>query len=158
MPRRLLLASLLLASGCIDPNDAGPELDIEDGEVSEATFGVTDAYVRAAPARGVGAVFFRIDNPSATPDTLIAAAADVSEDVQIHQTTVGEDGLSRMQPVDRIPVPAGATVALEPGGYHVMLLGLKRSLAPGDSLLLELTFSERGTLTPRVPVRALTDR
>ncbi len=155
MPRFLLLALLVLAAGCTDPLDADPAP--EGDVVSEVAFGVTDPYVRAAPAGGVSAIFFQIENPSGTPDTLVAVATDVSDDVQIHQSMVDEDGQTRMEPADRIPVPAGATVALEPGGYHVMLLDLKRDLAEGDSLLVELTFADRGTLTPRVPVRSLRD-
>lgn len=153
MPRPLLLALLVLVAGCAD--SAVEEVESAEGAVSEPSFGVTDAYVRAAPSGGVSAIYFRIENPSDAPDTLVTVATDVSDDAQIHQTVTDEDGQSRMEPTDRIPVPAGATVALEPGGYHIMLLDLKRDLAEGDSLLVELTFAERGTLTPRVPVRPL---
>ena len=156
MPR-LLLAALALAVGCSDgaPPDATPEA--EGAAVSENFFGVTAPYVRAAPSGGVSAVYFEIENTTATADTLVAVDTDVSDDVQIHQTTVDPDGLTRMERVDRIPVPAEASVVLEPGGYHIMLLDLARDLTEGDSLLVELTFSGRGTLTSRVPVRPLGD-
>lgn len=153
MPRLVLFAALLLATGCADSvqNDVGLAEDV----LSDPSFGVTDSYVRAAPSGGVSAVFLTIENPSAVSDTLLSAATDVSDDVAIHQTTTGEDGMTEMGSVERIPIPAGATVSLEPGGYHLMLLDLHRALVPGDSLLVELTFAERGTITPRVPVRAI---
>lgn len=155
MLRLLFLAGLVFVIGCVDPSEPSPLSDEEGDVVSENFFGVTSPYVRAAPVGGVSAVYFEIENTTTTPDTLVSATTDVSDDVQIHQTTVSDDGLSRMEPVDQIPVPPEATVALEPGGYHIMLLDLKRDLVEGDSLLVELTFSDRGTLTPRVPVRAI---
>lgn len=157
MPRAFALVALAAAVasgalvGCTDSADSSADETLS----APPYFAVTGAYVRAAPSGGVSAAFFEIENPTASPDTLLAAATDVSDDVQIHQSTVSEDGLSRMERVERVPVPAGATVALEPGGYHLMLLDLQRDLVVGDSLLVELTFAERGALTTRVPVRPL---
>lgn len=151
MPSRLALLLALLATGCAADESPAPEED--EPAVSENYFGVSGAYTRAAPAGGVSAVFFVVENTTGTPDTLWSARTDASDDVQIHQTVEDADGMRRMGPVEAVPVPAGETVALAPGGLHVMLLDLKRALAPGDSLLVELDFSGHGTLIARVPVR-----
>lgn len=154
MPARLALALALLAAGCATdepPGSAAPEA--EGPVISENTFEITGAYTRAAPAGGVSAMFFQIENATASADTLVSARTDASNDVQIHQTVAGTDGMTRMDPVESVPVPAGEAVALEPGGLHVMLLDLKRDLAVGDSLLVEMDFTGRGTLIARVPVR-----
>lgn len=65
----------------------------------------------------------------------------------------GSDGMMSMQPVDSIDVPAGATVALEPGGYHVMLLDLAGDLVAGDTVELTLTFGDGSTQDVAAEVR-----
>ena len=70
-------------------------------------------------------------------------------------TTTGMDGggMMSMQPVESIPVAAGATVALEPGGYHIMLLDVKKVLAVGDTIDVTLTFEKAGEVTTTAEVR-----
>jgi copper(I)-binding protein len=67
-------------------------------------------------------------------------------------TTAG-GGMMTMQPVDRIPVAAGESVALEPGGYHVMLLDLVAPLEVGSTIEVTLTFEESGEQVVTVEVR-----
>lgn len=149
-----LFVFVLLLSGCAaDDAPAAPEA--EPPTASTNFFGVTDAYTRAAPAGGVSAVFLQIENTTAAPDTLVAVRTDASDDVQIHETVTTDDGLREMQETDVIPVPAGTTVALEPGGLHVMLLDLSRDLTEGDTLLVEFDFADRGTLVARAPIQGL---
>jgi copper(I)-binding protein len=86
-------------------------------------------------------------------DTLLAVATDVAEVVELH--TVERDGdIMRMRPVQQIEVPAGGTTALEPGGFHVMLIGLRRDLQAGDTIRLTLTFANAGDVLVEAPVRA----
>lgn len=59
----------------------------------------------------------------------------------------------QMRPVDRLPVPAGGSVELKPGGLHVMLMDLKRKLAVGDHFQLTLRFEKSGEKTVDVEVR-----
>jgi copper(I)-binding protein len=72
-------------------------------------------------------------------------------------TVVTEDGLSRMQHVMAIPVPAGDTVRLRPGGYHVMVSNLARRWAVGDTVRFTLAFARAGQLDLAAPVRTYTD-
>jgi copper(I)-binding protein len=58
-----------------------------------------------------------------------------------------------MQPIEELELPAGETVALEPGGYHIMLLELAEPLVAGDTFELTLTFREAGEQTVTVEVR-----
>ena len=79
-----------------------------------------------------------------------AARADV------HEAYDAGDGLRGMRTVpDGVPVAAGATVALAPGGFHAMLVGLAAPLAPGDTLDATATFARAGRLPIRAGVRAL---
>ena len=66
------------------------------------------------------------------------------------------NGVMQMrQLADGLPVPAGGSVVLKPGGYHVMLIGLKKPLAAGESIPLTLTFEKAGNISVTVPVRAM---
>ena len=62
-------------------------------------------------------------------------------------------GMMTMQPVDSVPVPAGETVELKPGGYHVMLLDVQKELVPGDTIEVTLTFELAGEVTVTAEVR-----
>lgn len=62
-------------------------------------------------------------------------------------------GMMTMQQVQRIEVPADGTVALEPGGYHVMLLDVQKELVPGDTIEVTLTFERAGEVTATADVR-----
>lgn len=121
---------------------------------------VTNAWVRTvdgmADMNGSGsntALFMSLKNNSNTADKLIKAESDVAKMVQIHLSEIDANGVSSMHEVDGVEVPAGGTAELKPGGYHVMLMGLQRSLKEGDTVTFKLTFQNAGTLTLEVPVK-----
>jgi copper(I)-binding protein len=62
-------------------------------------------------------------------------------------------GMLMMEPVSRVDVEPGARVELKPGSYHLMLIGLKRALTPGQTVTLTLRFERAGPMTTRADVR-----
>ena len=70
---------------------------------------------------------------------LVAAESPVAGMVQIHSMKM-ENGVMKMFEVDGVDVPAGKTVKLAPGSYHVMMMGLKQQMKPGDKVPLKLVF------------------
>jgi periplasmic copper chaperone A len=62
-------------------------------------------------------------------------------------------GMLMMEPVSRVDVEPGARVELKPGSYHLMLIGLKRALTPGQTVTLTLPFERAGPMTTRADVR-----
>ena len=112
--------------------------------------GVNDVWARPGLAEGNSAVFFVIDNPGAE-DFLLSASSDVAGAVELHKTVM-EDGNMKMMHQMNVPVPTGETI-FKPGDLHVMLIGLKNDLRPGDSFKVTLNFETAGEKTLDVVVR-----
>jgi copper(I)-binding protein len=113
---------------------------------------IQDAWVRRASAMGNGAVYVTIRNQGSAPDALLSAATDVADRAELHET-MGGSGRMMMQPLAKIDVPAGGTLEMKPGGYHIMLLGLTRDLKPGDTVTLTLRFERAGDMRIQATVR-----
>ena len=109
---------------------------------------IVHPWTRPTPgtvAPGVG--YMVLDNRGPADDRLVSAACPVAETVTMHRTEV-RDGIARMLPQEAgIAIPAGGSVRLEPGGYHLMLGGLKAPLVLGRAVPLTLTFEKAGTVT-----------
>lgn len=114
---------------------------------------VSDVWARAsAGMANAGAAFMTIHNPNTHDHVLVGAAADVSKRIELHTHTM-VDGVMKMREVEGgIPVPAGDTTMLQPGGYHVMFMGLHAPLKEGASFPLTLTFTGDRTITVDVKV------
>lgn len=113
---------------------------------------INDPYARASMQSG--AVFFVIVNHAAVDDRLVAASApDVAEVVQLHTHKEDANGVMQMMEVpEGFVIPAHGTHALQRGGDHVMMMGLKKPLVDGDTIALTLTFEHAGEITVQVPV------
>lgn len=114
---------------------------------------VDQPWARAtAPAAKAGGVFMTLTDTGA-PDRLVAAATPVADVAEVHRT-VEQNGVMKMQPIDALDLPPGQKVQLSPGGYHVMLMGLKQQLKPGDTFPITLTFAHAAPMTVTVKVEA----
>lgn len=102
------------------------------------------ARASAGPA-GTGAAFLAIEN-SGEADRLVAASGDVAERVELHSHRM-EGDIMRMRAVEAVEIPAQGAAVLQPGGVHIMLIGLKQPLREGERFPLTLTFEKAGTLT-----------
>jgi protein SCO1/2 len=113
-------------------------------------------WVRRAPAMpdspSSAAGYVTIVNRGAMPDALVSATADVAASVEIHETR-NMSGMMMMEKVPKLVVPPGARVELKPGGYHLMLIGLKQALGPGQTVTLTLVFERAGSINTRAEVR-----
>jgi copper(I)-binding protein len=72
-------------------------------------------------------------------DRLTSVRTDIADTVELHETST-EGGSMSMQQVDGIDIPSGGDAVLEPGGLHVMLVGVTQELTEGDTVDLTLTF------------------
>lgn len=126
-----------------------------DGTAMPAEAGMAAQPTGAAMASmdgPTGAVFLSIRNNSGAPDRLVKAESAVAGAVELH-TATNEGRKMSMRPVDAIDIPAGGSVTLKPGGFHIMLIGLKRDLKVGDTFEVVLRFEKAGPITVQSHVR-----
>lgn len=127
---------------------------------AESAVVVGDPWVRAtrgAEDTSVTGAFMTLDNPGTEPVALVSASSSVAGMTELHEMAM-VDGEMLMQAVeDGIVLEPGRGKVLEPGGFHVMLMGLRDRLAPGDEVDLSLSFSDGSTQDLVVPVKAFTE-
>jgi copper(I)-binding protein len=171
----LVAASALVIASCGGDDNSSADTDAPAGE----DITISGAWARTSPMSvTVGAVY--MDVTATSDDELVGASVDasVAATVEIHETVAadmeagdspmpGEEGeeasedtmaggMSRemtMRPVSSIALPAGETVMLMPGGYHIMLLDLVTPLEVGQTFDVTLTFANAGTKVVTVEVR-----
>ena len=115
------------------------------GEIS-----VGDPWVRRTPpGTSVTAAYMVIENSAAAVDELLEVGCDCSASASLHVTEMREDSMA-MKKVASIEVPPGASVALSPGGYHVMLEGLSGDIK--ESVILQLKFRSGARISVTAPV------
>lgn len=112
----------------------------------------TRATAPGAPAAGG---FLTITNEGAEGDRLLGGSTRRAERLEIHQVAMDGD-VMRMRPLpDGLTIPAGETVVLAPGGYHIMLMGLKEPFTEGGSVEITLEFERAGRVDLTMPVGAI---
>ena len=118
---------------------------------AETTVGdltVSSAFTRATlPNAPVAGGFLTLTNNGTQDDTLIAVETPVAKVGQIHEMAMEGDVMKMRQLPDGLVIPAGETVVLEPGGYHLMFMGLTGPIAEGAAVPVTLTFEKAGTIT-----------
>jgi len=138
-----------------------PLLALLAGLLSASAFAqvsVSDPWIRATvPAQKATGAFMRVQ--SALPARLVGVQTDVAGRAELHEMAM--DGQTmRMRRVESIELPAGKPVNLASGGYHVMLMDLKRQVKEGEKVDLTLTVQDaagkRQDVKVSVPVRPLT--
>ncbi|HWV20124.1 MAG TPA: copper chaperone PCu(A)C [Devosia sp.] len=109
---------------------------------------ITGAFSRATlPNAPVGGGFMTITNKGAEDDRLVSVKTDIAKEAQIHEMAMEGDVMKMRQLKDGLALPAGETVTLEPGGLHLMFMGLNGAIKEGDLVPVTLTFERAGTVT-----------
>lgn len=101
-----------------------------------------------------GVFYVSISNAGAADDALVGISTPAAGMPMLHETVV-KDGIASMPHAMSIPVPAGQSVQLAPGGFHGMLMGLTAALKEGDSFPVTLSFEKAGDVTVNVDVLPL---
>lgn len=125
----LLIAGLLAATAA----QAQPTMPGDGVTASQAWSRVTP------PGADTAAVYVTLKAP--VGDKLIAASTPEAKEVKIHQITMANNVMIMRELVGGLLLPAGEPVPLQPGGYHIMLLGLTSPLTLGQTFPMHLTFA-----------------
>jgi copper(I)-binding protein len=99
------------------------------------------------------AAYMTLRNVGNAPDRLTGARSEIARMTELHRTTIDDRGLARMGEVDGLDLPAGGTALLEPGGFHVMMMGVG-PLVEGDTVEITLLLEASGSLDIVAEVRA----
>ncbi len=155
MNKRFVLGAAIcaaLVAGAVGPVRAESPMDHQpkaQGVVIEGP------WARATPGRsGNGAAYFRVTNHGKAADRLVAAASPAARRAELH-THIKEGGVMRMRKVAGVDLAPGASAAFEPGGHHVMLMGLKAPLKLGARFPLTLRFEKAGDIDVTVTVMGI---
>jgi copper(I)-binding protein len=140
----LVMILVFLLSACGTSALAGTQGGIE----------ISTPFAHAAGAGETTAAYMLIKNTGAEADKLISVSCDAAMMTQAMESKMEGDVMS-MSDVSVIALPAGGTVELKSGGYHIMLMDLMKELKAGDTISLVLKFEKAGKMTLDVPVLAI---
>jgi periplasmic copper chaperone A len=153
-----LLVQSLAAVAMPLPDAAAPARTIlaqgapmrDHGGHEDATgFSIGDLVIERPWAREsvtrTGAVYLTVRNDGDADDRLTGISTEIADRAELHASVV-EDGVMRMRPVEALEIPAQGEAVLEPGGLHVMLVGLRAPLEEGGSFPLRLVFEGAGEI------------
>lgn len=101
-----------------------------------------------------GAAYLDVVNKGGETDRLIAASTPAADRAELHQH-VSENGIMKMRPVEAIEIAPGQHIVLQPGGFHIMLMGLAAPLVEGESFPLTLTFEKAGNVEVSVTIASV---
>jgi len=109
------------------------------------------------PGQNVGGGYAALVNASSSDDKLISVSADFAGMVEVHEMKMVDDVMQMNALPDGLTVPAGETVKLAPGGYHIMFMQLKEPLAEGEKRKVKLTFEKAGEVEVEFQVKSIAD-
>jgi copper(I)-binding protein len=112
-----------------------------------------DYWLRASAQGQNTAMYMLLHNHGVEADELVGASSGISESVEVHETTMDANGVMQMAPVSSVLLGPDAEVYFEPGGLHVMFIGLKQDLKVGDEVQITLHFKIHEDIALTVPVQ-----
>jgi len=118
-----------------------------------STLEIRDAWIRWLPASLPAAGYLTLINHGDQPIRLTGASSDAYRDISLHHS-MSHEGMSHMESVSDINVPAHSTLRFEATGYHLMMMQPTRTLAPGDHVMLTLRFADGTVRGASFEVRA----
>lgn len=126
------------------------------GPITLGDLEISGPFTRATlPGAKVGGGFLTILNKGETADRLVSASSPAAKDVQLHEMKMEGEVMQMRQLENGIEIPAGSTVTLQPGGLHIMFMGLNGAFVQGQTVPVTLTFEKAGTVEVTLAVEAV---
>ena len=147
------LACSILLSGC----NPAPESEAPTkSEAATSQIAITGPWSReTAVGQDAGGAFMTITNSGTAADRLTGGSTPVAGEVQVHTVDM-TDGVMRMRQLENgLEVPAGGSVTLKPGSFHIMLMQLTQPLEQGRTIPITLTFEKAGAVEVKLLVQPI---
>jgi periplasmic copper chaperone A len=106
------------------------------------------------PGQEATAGYLTVINSGDEEDTLIGFSSAAAAMVQLHETSMN-NGMMSMNHIESIVVPAGGSVHMQPGGFHLMIMGVDKEAFMADSLDIDLHFASGTTITATLPIKSM---
>jgi periplasmic copper chaperone A len=177
-----LLAVAVIAGACGSGSSAGSSAGAGSGAVSAGSIEISDAWARTSPmVSGAGAAYMVIKNTGSEADALLGGSSPAAKSVEVHETYLVEEspaasmgmggmespeasmdggmgsgssgGMMGMRRIESLEIPAGGSVELKPGGYHIMMIELTAPLKAGDKVEITLNFAKAGDVKVTADVK-----
>lgn len=146
-PALAAIAALMALSVSACGNDQPDDTALSHMQVMKGEIRAEQPWVRAVPEGArMSAGYVAIQNTGTKEDSIVAVSSDSFSSVELHESRT-VDGRSTMRKIDRLDLPGGRSVTLEPGGYHLMLFGAEAGIAEGDTVEITITFEKAGDVT-----------
>jgi len=121
--------------------------------LSALSIEVKEPYARATPPNTPNsAAFMTLENKTNKDISLIEVRSDIAQSTELHTSDI-KDGVRKMYRVEKVDIPANSSTILKPGGFHVMFIGLKKALEVGETIDINLGFSNGTKQTIKAEVK-----
>jgi periplasmic copper chaperone A len=108
-----------------------------------------------APTAPAGGGFLSVTNTGTVPDRLVSAQSAAADAIQIHEMKMDGDVMRMREVSQGLEIAPGATVTLAPGGFHLMMMGLKGPLKQGTKVPLTLVFEKAGKIDVELAIEGM---
>ncbi len=122
-------------------------LALSGGPAASQTLQVEDAFAWVSPGARSASAYFRLENSGESDRRIVGVSSAEAKRAELHEFAEDADGTARMARVESgVTAPAGATVVFEPGGLHVMFMGLESDPDVGETLTFRLRLDDDGEI------------
>ncbi len=122
------------------------------GNIGADNLRISPAHAPATPTGAPTAVvYLSVHNIGAVSDRLVRASTPIAAQAELHRSQL-DGGIMRMRPLAGVDLPVGGSIEMSSGGLHLMLIGLRHPLKPGEHFALRLEFARAGVLDTEVSV------
>lgn len=123
-------------------------------QAQNSDISVNNAYVTALiPGQEVSAGYMTISNQGDTDQELVSFNSSAARMVQLHTTSMAADGMMNMSMLEGVVIPAGGSIQLQPGGNHLMIMGVDREAFSGESIDVQIELSGGEILELSLPIK-----
>ncbi|MEX3011284.1 copper chaperone PCu(A)C [Hoeflea sp. TYP-13] len=154
---KTLLAAAVIGVAALSANSANADShdkhDMKAEVVMVGDIHLSGQWTRAMlPGQKVGGGFVTITNKGGEDDRLVAVKTPTTDRAEIHEMAIVDDVMKMRPLADGLPVPAGETVKLKPGSFHLMFMAVEEPFKEGAMVPVVLTFEKAGDVELMLPV------